>query len=114
MPLATGKNVLKAAILTAIGRPFSRTLLKDTKHLVGVTGSIWPKPGKIRAISGIEKARKIAGVGQIFFRSKVGDVVKPYTDGAKRVCFIIASGKTEPEARAVLQKAIDTIKISIE
>lgn len=111
VPVVTGKNILRAAILTAIGRPFSEKLLVDTKHRVGVTGSLWPKPGKIISIKGIDEAKKIPGVEYIFFRSEIGDTVLPYTDSAKRVCFIIATGKNENDARNVLSHALKTISI---
>jgi biotin carboxylase len=111
VPKATGKNILQAAILTSIGKPFPKKLLVDTKHRVGVTGSLWPKPGKIISIKGVDKAKNIPGVEYIFFRSEVGDVVQPYIDSTKRVCFIIATGKDENEARATLKKAISTISI---
>lgn len=111
VPLATGKNILQAAILTSIGEKFPQKLLKNTKHKIGVTGSVWPKPGKIISIKGLSKAKNIPGIEHIFFRSKIGDMVLPYTDSTKRVCFIIATGKNEKLARETLKKAVDTIKI---
>ncbi len=56
VPAATGKNVLKVAILIALGKPFPKNLLIDKKQKVGVTGSIWPKPGKILNIKGKSKS----------------------------------------------------------
>lgn len=111
VPAATGKNVLRAAILTSIGKRFPKSLLKDTKHRVGMTGSIWPKPGKIVSITGLNQARRIPGVEQIFFRNSVGDTVSDYTDAACRVCFIIVTGKDEAMARATLEKVQKTIVI---
>jgi len=43
VPAATGINVMKAAILTALGKRFlSEELLTNKKKRVGLTGSIWP------------------------------------------------------------------------
>lgn len=114
VPVTTGKNVLRAAILTSIGKRFPEKLLVDTKHRVGVTGSLWPKPGKIISIKGIDEAKNIPGIEYIFFRSKVGDVILPYTDSTKRVCFIIATGKNEEDARNTLGKALKAISIKIK
>lgn len=111
VPKTTGKNILRAAILTSIGKQFPKKLLIDTKKRIGITGSIWPKPGKIISISGIEEAKKITGVEYIFFRYGIGDTVSPYTDSTKRVCFIIVTGKNEQEARDTLDKAINVINI---
>jgi len=86
VPASTGKNVLRAAILTALGKPFPSDLLKDVKHKVGLTDSIWPKPGKIITITGIEEAEKVLGYEHIFFRYNEGDLIEPYVDCTKRVC----------------------------
>ncbi len=115
VPAATGKNVLKAAILTALGRTFDpKVLLKDRKKRIGVTGSLWPKPGIIKKIEGIEKAEKIKGIEKIVFRHKPGDRIDPYIDCAKRVCFIIATGKDQSSARKTLESAISAIKVEVE
>ena len=94
VPAATGKNVLRAAALTAVGQPFPPELLEDRKHRVALSGSLWPQPGRITSISGTEEARGVPGFEHIFFRQAVGDVVEPYVDCTRRVCFIIVSGRT--------------------
>jgi biotin carboxylase len=106
VPAATGKNVLRAAILTALGRPFGDDLLVDVKHKVGFSESLWPAPGRIESISGIEEAERVPGFEAVFFRNKVGDFIAPYTDCTKRACFIIATGGDERKAR----RAMNTIK----
>lgn len=111
VPYATGKNVLRAAMLTALGREFSAELLKDKKKKIGLTASIWPEPGRIISIDGVEEARKIKGCEEIFFRYKVGDIVQPYIDCTRRVCFIIVTGKNEDSARKALERVKRMIKI---
>lgn len=112
VPLATGKNVLRAAILTAIGKPFPSSLLKDTKKRVVFSGSIWPEPGKtIAGTKGLEKARRMPGFGYFFMNRKKGDRIEPYTDGTKRVCFLIVSGKNYEEAYQAFESIRDTIGI---
>lgn len=106
VPAATGKNVLKAAILTAIGIEFEPALLADTKGRVALSESIWPEPGRIASIKGLEDARAIPGFERIFFRHAVGDIIEPYIDCTKRFCFVIASGADGQEAR----RAMDAIK----
>lgn len=111
VPLSTGKNILKAAILTSIGEKFSEELLIDTKHKVGLTESIWPEPGIITSIDGVEDALNIPGVEQIFFRYKIGDIIDKYTDCTKRVCFIIVTGRDKKNAREIMNLAKNKIKI---
>ena len=111
VPAATGKAVLKAAIQTAIGERFDPILLQDHVHRVGVTSSLWPRPGRIVSISGVDQARQLPGIEQIFFRQSVGDLVQPYVDCTRRVCFIIATGSDEMQARENLRRAEEAIVI---
>jgi biotin carboxylase len=114
VPAATGKNPLRAAALTALGRPFPPELLEDRLGRVGLTSSLWPEPGRITSIAGVERALAIPGVEHIFFRNEVGDVVEPYVDCTRRVCFLIVTGATEDEARAVLAEAEAAVQIVTE
>ena len=114
VPAASGKNVLKTAILTSIGKTFDPELLIDKKNRVALSESIWPKPGIIKKISGLEKVKNFKGFEFILFRSKVGDLVEKYTDCTKRVCFIIASGRNYEEARENIDKIKSNITIELD
>ena len=111
VPAATGKNVLQAAILTGLSQEFDPAILKDTKNRVGLSESIWPKPGRIVAIKGTEEAKAVPGVEHIFFRYKVGDIIDTFVDCTKRVCFIIVTGETESHARDTLATVKNLIQI---
>jgi argininosuccinate lyase len=111
VPAATGKNVLRAAVLTALGREFPAPLLEATRQRVGLSGSIFPRPGLIVSIEGVEEARQLPGVHQIFFRHAVGDRIDPYIDCTKRVCFLIVSGESETDAQRTLDAARKCIQI---
>lgn len=114
VPAATGKNVLKAAILTALGKPFSKDLLLDKKSKVAISSSLWPKLGKIKKIEGIDNIKKVLGYEQFFLRYSVGDVIEPYIDSTKRFCFIIVSGNTELEAREAMNRIKTFIRVLIQ
>ena len=114
VPAATGKNILKTAILTAIGKPFKKQYLTDNLKRFAVSESIWPQKGKIKEISGLSKAKKIKGYENIFFRYDLGDVVEDYTDCTKRVCFIIASGDSINDARNAMSSIKNSVTILIE
>ena len=111
VPAATGKNILKAAILTALGKPFKADLLHDDKKKVAISKSLWPLPGKITKIKGIERAKKQSGFEFIHFRYNVGDIVMPYTDCTKRVCFIIVSGENFVDAEKNMKTILELIEI---
>jgi len=114
VPRSTGKNILKAAILTAIGQQFNPELLKNKLHKFGMTSSIWPTPGKITLIKGVEDARQIDGVEEIFLRYNIGDTIRPYSDCAARVIFIIVTGDSIAKVKNVLKLAKSYITIQTE
>ena len=114
VPIATGKNILKAAILTAIGETFSDKLLENTRGRVALSESIWPLPGKIIKIDGVESAKKLKGFEYIYFKYAVGDTIELFTDCSKRVCYIIASGDNYSEALENISTIKSSIKISVE
>lgn len=113
VPAATGKNVLRAAILTALGCPFPVDLLQDRLHKTALSRSLWPKPGVIRAIRNVDLARGIPGVEKIVMRSQVGDNVQPYTDCTKRVCFIIVSAKDKATAESIVAEVERVLEIDV-
>lgn len=113
VPAATGKNILKAAILTATGNIFDSNLLKDTKKRVAISESLWPSPGKIIKIEGIDKAKELNGFEFIYFRYDVGDTVVPYRDCTNRVCFIIVSGNDYDEAQENMVQIKKSIRITL-
>ena len=114
VPAASGKNIIRAAILTACGKSFPSELLEDRVSRVVVTRSHWPKRGKIKAILGVEEALEIDNVEHIFFRRKVGDFIDGYDDCTDRVSFVIASGKTLDEAENAAKNALATVAIEVE
>ena len=115
VPSATGKNILKAALLTCVGKPFDNDCLKNKFRKVAISESLWPKPGGvIKAINGVEEAKKMPGFENIFFRYGVGDYINDYIDCTKRVCFIICSGVTLAETKQNMLKIKEKITFSIE
>jgi len=111
VPAATGKNIVKAAVLTALRQNVPDELFEDTKHKVAISESMWFEPGKkIKDIDDV-KAKNIPGVEHIFWRSTIGDTIQPYIDSASRTNFIITSGNTESEARDAMRKAKKAIKV---
>lgn len=111
VPAATGKNIVQNAILTAMGEPLRPQALIDVKHKFALTGSPLPPAGKIVSITGIEAAKKLSGVKEVFMLAKVGDRIKPYKDGTSRVCFVLVAESSLEQAQETLQTALNTINI---
>ncbi len=113
VPAASGKNVVKAAVMTACGMNFQSELLENRLNRVAVTGSHWPKNGKIIRIENLAKVRKTDGVEHIFLRKDVGSIINNYSDCTDRVSFAICSGKSYEEAKSKLEFALSNINFEI-
>ena len=113
VPAATGKKIIASAVYTALGKDIPSSFLNPTKSKVALSGSIWPKPGKVISINGLDEAKKINGVEHIFLRCKIGDHIHEYKNCASRIIFIIVSGKNRTEAKKVLRMAQEKIKIEV-
>ena len=111
VPRSTGKQILKAAVLTAIQEKFDPVLLQPTRHRFGQTASLWPEPGVVTEITGLEAAREVPGVEAIFLRYAVGERVEPYIDCAKRAAFVIATGESREAAAAAVEEALRLLKV---
>ena len=114
VPAATGKNIIKASMLISLGKEFNSELLKNKFNKVGMTASIWPKPGKIRKIFYNKIKIKKDEYLRVFFTKKKNDVIQNYDNCADRACFIIAASINERKTNNLIEKTkknivIDTI-----
>lgn len=110
-PLAFGTNDIKAAIDIAIGNPLDLSDITPKMNRVSICQAIFPEPGKVISVNGIEEAKKIRGIEEVFVLVKEGDVIEPYRSSAGRVCFMIAVGADFNEAENILERAANTIEI---
>ncbi|MCP3850912.1 MAG: ATP-grasp domain-containing protein [Gammaproteobacteria bacterium] len=114
VPNSTGKNILKAAILTAVQKEFSPKLLQAQYERYGKTASPWPEPGIIKSITGIDSAKKLPGIVDVFMRYNVGDTIEPYINCATRVAFIIATGLSREDVNETIDNALKLIEIEVK
>lgn len=113
-PLAFGSHDIRAALKLAIGQPLD---LEDIRHQYekgAAVRAVFPKPGRIISISGLEEAKTSPGVAQVFIWKNVGDVIGPYQNSADRPAFVIAKGETTEEAIAKAERGASLIQIRTE
>ncbi|OGP21349.1 MAG: hypothetical protein A2054_08135 [Deltaproteobacteria bacterium GWA2_55_10] len=110
-PLATGLEPQKMAIALAAGLPVRKEYFTQSRSRVTVCKAIFPEPGTIRTIEGVEEAKTLPGVNEIFMMVRAGDLIGPYRNCGHRVCYIIASGTDYEGAEANWQRAASTIMI---
>lgn len=112
--LSTGMNPIRAVLNLAIGNPIPMDDITPKFNKVSICKAIFPNPGKIVKINGIEKAKRIKGVAQIIMMVKEGDIITEYKNCAQRICYIITVGDTHEEANEIFESASRTISVETE
>ncbi len=112
IPLATGVNFVRNAILLALGESLDPARLVVTKKRGVAIRYLWPAAGKIKSIAGLERAKNRSGVEMLSLAIKPGDTILPVTNHTQRAGFVIATGTDKMHA---VRCAIDALNaISIE
>lgn len=113
-PLSFGIDIIKATIDIALGRSLDPLDLIPKWVKWSSTISSFPKPGKIKKILGLNKLKKIKGVHEVIVQSKIGDIIKPYTDSAKRIIHITSSADTLENLIKLEKRILSTLIIKTE
>lgn len=111
VPAASGKEIVRAAFLQAMGESFNPDLLRPRWDRCAVSLNPLPEPGRVVRISGLEEALQLPGIHDIYVRVKAGDRIRPYTDCAARPVWIFATGWNHGEAWQNARQAADTLII---
>ena len=110
-PLAFGSNDIRAALRLSVGEPLNMDDIRHRFERGAAVRAVFPKPGRIVSISGLEDAKSAKGVAEVFVWRKVGDMVGPYLNSADRPAFVIAGGETTDEAVTLAELGRDMIRI---
>ncbi len=111
IPLATGVDIVAAAIRIALGEPPHLAEI-EPKYWKGVAiRYFFTQPGRINAIRNTEKFDGCPWIKRLMFFVKPGDELPPVTDHTKRAGCIITIGDSKDEAVARAREVVDTIII---
>lgn len=111
-PLATGVNLMSAALRISMGEDPGD--LTPRFNRVAAERAIIPPPGKITGIQGLDQARALPGVKNIFTMYHVGDTFNSPTCNMGKFGNLIAVADTREELFAVCEKALSRIEIQTE
>jgi biotin carboxylase len=113
-PLAHGTNDIKATLDLALGHPLDPADLQPRWRRHAVCRALFPEPGTIVAVDGVEEALRLPGVEHVLFRMGVGEEVRPYRNCADRAGFVIACAERRPDALEAVEEACRRIVIATE
>jgi len=110
-PLATGVDLMKAAIEIALGKEPGN--LEPVINRVSIERAIITKPGIVKKITGLEDALKIPGIDEIFLNVKPGDRVIIPKSNVEKAGNIIATADTLKKAEDIIKKCREVLKIEV-
>ena len=111
-PLAYGTNDIKATLDLALGRELDPADVTARWSRHSICRALFPTPGVITDIRGVDAALGVPGVERVFFRMGVGEEILPYRHCADRAGFVITAADTREQALAAAAQALRTIKVT--
>lgn len=111
IPLSTGVDFVGAVIKLALGEKVASADLAPRFERPIAQRYVFPLPGRIAAIRGVDEARALPGIVEILVSKAAGDVVPIAESSAARAAMILATGETVGEARANAERAVAAIRI---
>lgn len=113
VPLATGVHILPFLISMAVDEPVSFDALKPTIQQGAAQRYLFPEPGEIVGLQGVESVREFPGIYDVVLRDDVtiGGMIPPLTNHGDRIGHVIASGDTREEAVQRAEHAVQMIKV---
>jgi len=111
IPLATGVDLIGAAIRLALGEKVSEEDLIPKYQKGTAIRYFFPEPGRVKKIRNAHKFEDMPWVHKLGFFVKTGDVIEPVTNHTKRAGFVITTGKTRDQAIGRAMQVVNTIEI---
>lgn len=111
-PLSTGVFPIRAAIQIALGE--TPDSLQPLFHRVAIERSLFARPGKLISISGLERARKIVGVKEIFIHHQPGDMIVQPTNNLEKSGHVIIEAQTLKQAEQIFTEVQECIEFKID
>jgi biotin carboxylase len=110
-PLASGVDVVKAAVRLAAG--MEPGPLTPLRHWTCAERAFISGPGVVEAVEGLEEARRMEYVTDVFCRVKPGDTVVFPTNNVSKCGNVIACAPTRDEAIAAAEKAAQAVRVRL-
>jgi biotin carboxylase len=113
--LACGVDLYDRVLGVALGDPsLEQEGVVGPRHGGAVAKFLVARPGRVRAIEGLEQARVLEGIDDAEVFVPVGGRVLPLTDSAKRAAYVLSKGGSRQEAMARADAALSLVHIETE
>jgi biotin carboxylase len=111
-PYASGVEPVRAAIQMAVGRRPEG--LSPSRSWTCAERAFISIPGRVRSIQGLEEAKAVPGVRDIFFRVEPGKEVRFPENNVTKCGNVLAAAPGREEAAGAAEKAVRSILIRLE
>ncbi len=111
IPLATGVDLIGAALRVALGETPSEQELTSNKTTAVAIRYFFPAPGKVVAINKVSEFDDTEWVHRIGFFVKVGDIVGDVSDHTSRSGYVITTGRSRQEAVSRADEVVKVVEI---
>lgn len=113
-PLAFDSHDIRAALRLSVGEPLDLEDIRHRHEKGSAVRVVFPKPGRVKVIAGLEEAKALPGVEEVFVWTEVGARLGPYLNSADRPVFVIAVGDTTEQAIHNAEQGVAAIAIETE
>ena len=115
VPLATGVDIIRPLIQMSIGITINMDFLRVKYNKAAAQRFFFPSPGKIIAIKGLEEAKNMPGVYDIFLNQdiRIGGIVREVTNHTNRIGYVIATADRRKEAIRRAESVVNKVKIEV-
>ncbi len=114
IPLSSGVDFIGAAIRLAVGDAVPMEELEPRKTAPVVQRYLFPQPGRVVSIIGIEAAREIPGIADVIVTARPGDMFPRSNDRRPSAAMVLATGTTRDIALSAANEALARIRIVTE
>ncbi len=112
VPLATGVDLVGAAIKMAVGEPLDPATLVPQRRQGVAIRYFFPRAGRVESIEDEGRFRNVPGINRIGFFVRAGDRIGTPTNHTQRAGFVIATGATCAEAVGRAESVARDIRIA--
>jgi len=111
VPLSTGIDMVGLTVELALGE---NVPIPDPAGRASGIRYLFPEPGRIVRIEGLQECRTMPGVVRIEVFKRPGDEVTPVTGSHERAGYVLTGGNSLTEVRHVAEKCLKRIHFVVE
>jgi biotin carboxylase len=114
IPIGTGVDIVGAAILMAMGRSLDPADLLPTRNHSVINQYFFPPPGRLLAVTGLEKVRAFPWVRKLSIWRQPGELLPAIQCHADRAGVFIVEAPTRKEAEARARLVNEAVQFLVE